>query len=48
MQKLDKVSKPLKVRSSLKIQHRVNLYSSRYMHDSSFVALALIVSAKMI
>ena len=36
-----------KSRSRLKIEHRVDLYSSRCMHDPSFMALALIVSEKM-
>ena len=30
-----------------KIEHRVELNSSRCMHDPSFMALALIVSEKM-
>ena len=30
--------------SRLKIEQRINLYSSRCMHDPSFMALALIVS----
>ena len=34
-------------RSSLKIEHRVDLNSSRCMHDPGFMALALIVSEKM-
>ena len=33
-----------KSRSSLKIEHRVDLNSSRRMHDPNFIALALIVS----
>ena len=32
---------------SLKIEHRVDHYSSRCMHDPGFMALALIVSEKM-
>ena len=35
-----------KSRSSLKIECRVDLNSSRCMHDPSFMALALIVSEK--
>ena len=31
----------------LKIEHKVDLYSSRCMHDPSFMALALIASEKM-
>ena len=34
-------------RSRLKIECRVDLYSSRCMHDPSFMALVLIVSEKM-
>ena len=37
----------MKSRSSLKIEYRVDLNSSRCMHDPSFMALALIVSEKM-
>ena len=36
----------MKSRSSLKIEHTVDLNSSRCMHDPSFMALALIVSEK--
>ena len=37
----------LQSRSRLNADAGVNLYSSRCMHDQSFMALALIVSEKM-
>ena len=46
-QKLDISQWTVKSRSNLKIERRVDLYSSRCMHDPSFMALALIVSEKM-
>ena len=46
-QKLDISQWTIKSRSRLKIEHRVDLYSSRCMHDQSFMALALIISEKM-
>ena len=36
-----------KNRSRLKIERKVDLYSSRCMHDPSYFALALIISEKM-
>ena len=47
MQKRDISQCSIKSSSSLKIEHRVDLSSSRCMHDPSFMALALIVSEKM-
>ena len=44
MQKLDKSQRTVKSRSGLKIERRVDLNSSRCMHNTSFMALALIVS----
>ena len=46
-QKVDIRQLTVKSRSSLKIEHWVDLNSSRCMHDQSFMALALIVSEKM-
>ena len=46
-QKLDINQYTVQGRSSIKIEHRVYLTSSRCMHDPSFMALALIVSEKM-
>ena len=47
MQKLEISQLTIKSRSRLKIEHRVDHYSSRCMHDPSFMALALIVSEKV-
>ena len=46
MQKLDISQCTVKSSSVLKIECRVDLNSSRCMHDPSFMALALIVSEK--
>ena len=46
MQKLDINQCTVKSRSSLKIEHIVDLNSSRCMHEPSFMALDLIVSEK--
>ena len=46
-QKLDISQSTVNSRSSLKIERRVDLNSSRCMHDPSFMALALTVSEKM-
>ena len=45
--KLDISQRTVKSRSSLKIEHRFDLDSSRCIHDPSFMALTLIVSEKM-
>ena len=47
MQKLEIRQWTVKSSSSLKIERRIDFNSSRCMHDSSFMALALIVSEKM-